>query len=106
MEFISIAEARANFASVIDEVAESKNPRVINRNGKPAAVLVDFEQYESMNETLEILADPEEAAELLYVMNHKHEIEWHDAEEVAARMRAKWAAEDARAAASGNKSEA
>lgn len=102
MEFISIADARANFASVIDEVSVSKNPRVINRNGKPAAVLVDFEQYESMNETLEILADPEEAAELLYMMNHKNEIEWHDADEVAARLRAKWAAEDGQTAADKN----
>jgi len=48
-------------------------------------------------ETLEILADPEEAAETLYILNNRDKVEWHDADEVAVRLRAKWAAEDAAA---------
>lgn len=77
-----MAEARANFASVLDEVAESKNHRVITRNGQPAAVLMSIDQYESMVETLDVLSDPEEAAELLYVMNNKDKVEWTSSEEM------------------------
>ncbi|MEY4980900.1 MAG: hypothetical protein RL174_238 [Actinomycetota bacterium] len=82
MEFLSVAEARANLASVLDEISESKNHRVITRNGQPAAVLMSIDQYESMVETLEILSDPEEAAELLFIMNNKDKIEWTSSEEM------------------------
>ena len=59
MKFFSVAEARANLAKLISGASETSERAVITRNGEPAAVLLSIDDYESMNETLEILADPE-----------------------------------------------
>ena len=65
MKFFSMAEARANLAKLISGATKTGERSVITRNGEPAAVLLSIDDYESMNETLEILADPELTAYLL-----------------------------------------
>ena len=59
MKFFSMAEARAKLAAILDSAVKSNERTVITRNGEPAAVIMSMGDYESMNETLEILADPE-----------------------------------------------
>ena len=59
MKYFSVAEARAKLAAILDSAAKSRERTVITRNGEPAAVIMSLDDYESMNETLEILADPE-----------------------------------------------
>jgi len=59
MKFFSVAEARANLTKLISGALKTGERSVITRNGEPAAVLLSIDDYESMNETLEILADPE-----------------------------------------------
>ena len=59
MKFFSMAEARAKLAAILDSAVKSNERTVITRNGEPAAVIMSLDDYESMNETLEILADPE-----------------------------------------------
>lgn len=43
---ISVAEARATFADLIGTVYYGKEPVVVERKGKPMAVLISPEQYE------------------------------------------------------------
>ena len=66
MRFFSMAEARAKLAAILDSAVKSNERTVITRNGEPAAVIMSLDDYESMNETLDILADPELAICLLY----------------------------------------
>ena len=51
MVTISVAEARRNFASVLDQIGQQAI--VIQRRGKAAAVLVDVEEFERMYAALE-----------------------------------------------------
>ncbi len=55
----SLAAVKAHFSQVIDEVSGTHERVTITKNGSPVAVLLAVEDFESLMETLEILADPE-----------------------------------------------
>lgn len=55
----SLAAVKAHFSKVIDEVSGTHERVTITKNGSPVAVLLAVEDFESLMETLEILADPE-----------------------------------------------
>lgn len=51
MDAISYSEVRATLASAMDRVCEDHEPLIITRQGKPSAVLISLEDYESLDET-------------------------------------------------------
>ncbi|SFE80899.1 prevent-host-death family protein [Blastococcus tunisiensis] len=55
----SLAAVKAHFSQVIDEVSGTHERVTITKNGSPVAVLLAVEDFESLMETLDILADPE-----------------------------------------------
>lgn len=56
---LPITEARANLTSLVDRATRLLDEYIITVNGKPAAVLMSAEEFESLKETNEILADTE-----------------------------------------------
>lgn len=48
---------RANVASFVDQVRETKRPLYLTQHGKSAAVLLSTTEYEALVEELEILRD-------------------------------------------------
>ena len=54
-----LTQARNRLSEIVDEVASTGSEFVITRHGKPAAVVMGFEDYESLIETLNILSDSE-----------------------------------------------
>jgi prevent-host-death family protein len=54
---VPVHELRAELASLLDEVADMREHVVVTRRGRPAAVLIPIDEYESLEETAEILAD-------------------------------------------------
>ena len=63
MKTVSSATARAQLASLLDEVSGEHQVVTITRNGEPAAVLISADEWESMEETL-YWSEPSRAAEL------------------------------------------
>lgn len=61
---IPFAEARAKLSELVGRAVDHHERIVITLHGKPAAVLLSVYDYESMVETLDLLADPEAAAVL------------------------------------------
>ena len=61
---VPLTEARATLSDLLDLVQGEEEEIVITRNGKPVAVLVSAAAWESMEETIEILSDPELLADL------------------------------------------
>lgn len=55
---LPITEARNNLPKLVDKAQKQLAEYVITVNGKPAAVLMSAQEYESWKETEEILADP------------------------------------------------
>ena len=54
---IPLTEARSRLSEIVDEVTSTGSTIEISRHGRPAAVIMSSEEYESLLETLNILAD-------------------------------------------------
>lgn len=58
---VSVSEARSRFAELIDKVRRDREPVTVTRNGRPAVVMVDVEEWERAAAALEDLEDAEDA---------------------------------------------
>lgn len=61
---VPVRELRANLSSLLDAVSDRRDHVLVTRNGVPAAALVPIDEYESLEETAEILSDPAALAAL------------------------------------------
>ncbi len=57
MNMVPLSHAKTHLARLLTEVQELGEELIITRSGRPAGVLVSYEEYEGLLETLEILAD-------------------------------------------------
>jgi antitoxin YefM len=64
IETIPITEAKARIAELADRVAREHDHFTITRNGRADVMLISVAEYESMQETLDILGDQETLADL------------------------------------------
>lgn len=64
METIPVTEAKARIAELADRVAREHDHFTITRNGRADVMLISIAEYESMQETLDILSDEETLADL------------------------------------------
>lgn len=58
MKILPLSEAKAKLSGLVDSVEATGNEVIITRNGRPAAVLVSPDDYESWKETIAIRDDP------------------------------------------------
>jgi prevent-host-death family protein len=58
-ETVPFTEAKAHLSELVDKVVGEHERFVLTRNGRPAAVLMSPDELESLEETLEILRDPD-----------------------------------------------
>jgi prevent-host-death family protein len=58
-KIIPARELRSNLSSVLDQVSNRRDHVLVTRNGAPAAALVPIDEYEALEETAEILSDPD-----------------------------------------------
>lgn len=64
MKILPLSEVKAKLSEVVDRVAETAEEVTITRNGRPAAVLVNPDEYASWMETMAIQADSDLMAEI------------------------------------------
>ena len=57
MKTLSLSEAKAKLSGLVEDVERRDGEVMITRNGRPAAVLVSPEEYESWRETRAIRAE-------------------------------------------------
>lgn len=57
MKTLPLSEAKTNLSSLIDDVERRDEEIVITKNGRPTAVLVSADEYDSWKETQAIRAD-------------------------------------------------
>lgn len=58
-KIVPVRELRANLSSLLDDVSDRRDHVLVTRNGTPAAALVPIDEYEALEETAEILSDPD-----------------------------------------------
>ncbi|WP_117209018.1 type II toxin-antitoxin system Phd/YefM family antitoxin [Allorhizocola rhizosphaerae] len=61
---LPLADVRDRLSPLVTSVETTHERVVITKNGRPAAVLIAYEDLESLQETLEILSDPDIAREI------------------------------------------
>ena len=59
MKTLPLAEAKAQLSRLVDRVATTDEEVLITRNGRPVAILVSPDEYESWKETRAIQSDKE-----------------------------------------------
>jgi antitoxin YefM len=59
---IPAREFRSRLSELLDDVADRRDHVLVTRNGKPAAALIPVDEYEALEETAEILSDPDALA--------------------------------------------
>ena len=63
-KMVPVREFRRNLSQLLSDVADRRDHVLVSRHGRPAAVLVPFDEYEALEETAEILSDPATLAAL------------------------------------------
>ncbi len=58
-KIIPFTQARSNLTEILDELEDHHEHVLITRNGRPSAVLLSADEFEALEETLEILQDDE-----------------------------------------------
>ena len=58
MTVIPLADARAHFSAMMDEVRDTHKRVVITRNGRPEVVMMSVDDLEAIEETLAVLSTP------------------------------------------------
>lgn len=57
MNTAPLTEVRDKLREIVDDVVETGNVYTITRHGRPVAVVLSHDEYESLVETMNILAD-------------------------------------------------
>ncbi len=58
-KLVPVREFRSRLSELLSDVADRREHVLVTRNGKPAAALVPIDEYEALEETAEILSDPD-----------------------------------------------
>ncbi len=58
MKTLPLSEAKDRLSRIIGDVADRDERVMITRNGRPAAIVVSPEEFESWQATIDILSDP------------------------------------------------
>lgn len=72
MRIVTYSEARSSLKAVLDSVYDDSDVTVISRRGGADAVVMSFDHYQSIMETMHLLSSPTNAAHLAKsVAQHK-----------------------------------
>jgi len=63
-KILPISEVKARLPELVAGVLDREEEVVVTRNGRPAAMLVNVDEYERLKETLDVLSDPDLMAQI------------------------------------------
>lgn len=63
-ETLPLADVKARLSEIVDRVEHEHERVVVTRHGRPAAVLVSPDELEALDDTLELLSNPEALAQI------------------------------------------
>lgn len=58
-KILPISEVKARLPELVTGVEEREEEVIVTRNGRPAARLINYAEYERLKETLDVLSNPE-----------------------------------------------
>ena len=88
-ETLSLAHIKAHLSEVVDRVELQHDRVILTRNGRPAAVLVSPDDLEALEDTLDLLSDPQALKEIEEAREEISKGEIVDADELRAKYLAR-----------------
>lgn len=64
MRTLPLAEMKAKLSALLSDVEREHEQITVTRNGVPSAVVISADEWESLQETLDVLSDQEAVADL------------------------------------------
>ncbi|MGH7803882.1 MAG: type II toxin-antitoxin system Phd/YefM family antitoxin [Candidatus Binatia bacterium] len=61
---LPISDVKTRLPELVTDVEDRAEEIIVTRKGRPAAIILNFEEYESLQATLEILSDPAAKAQI------------------------------------------
>jgi len=61
---MSLSEAKMKFSALVDIVNTNDEEIIVTKNGRPAAVIISSDEYESIKETSRIISDADLMSEI------------------------------------------
>jgi antitoxin YefM len=55
---LPLSEVKTRLPELVTGVDEREEEVVVTKNGRPAAILINIQEYERLKETLDVLSDP------------------------------------------------
>jgi antitoxin YefM len=55
---LSLSEVKTRLPELVAGVQEREEEVVVTKNGRPAAILINIDEYARLKETLDVLSDP------------------------------------------------
>ena len=83
---ITLKELRPDLPKVVAEIDKKWERYIVTKHGKPSVVMLSVEDYESLMETLDILADPNAVKGLKQGEEDLRKGRTHSWQEVKARL--------------------
>lgn len=59
---VPVRELRSKLSELLSDVADRRDHVLVTRHGRPAAVIVPVDEYDALEETADILYDPDALA--------------------------------------------
>lgn len=84
-EVLPLAHVKAHLSEVVDRVENEHERVVLTRNGRPAAVLVSPDELAAIEDTLDLLSDPNAMTQIRRAREEIARGEWVGEDELRAR---------------------
>ena len=84
-----MANVKSKFSEMVDRVEHTHDRIIVTRNGRPAAVLISPEEFDSLEDTLDLLSDPDAMRELAESKQANEAGDYIDGDELRSRFPAK-----------------
>lgn len=82
IETLTVSEVKRKLSPLVEKIKETKEPIIITKSGVPKGVLLSFNHFEGLIETLDILSDRKTVAALRRAKKQSKEGKWFTHEEV------------------------
>jgi prevent-host-death family protein len=85
-ETLPLAEVKSKFSEMVDRVEHTHDRIVVTRNGRPAAVMISPDELASLEDTLDLLSDPDAMRALEEAKRAADEGDYITGDELRARL--------------------
>ena len=85
-ETLPLAQVKSKFSEMVDRVEHTHDRIIVTRNGRPAAVMISPDDLASLEDTLELLSDPDAMRELAEAKRAADDGDYITGDELRARF--------------------